>query len=287
MGELVEEIRIAKGISIKELIDDNISRSFYYRFRKGDTDISLENFFELLSSLNVTFDEILMFVDFPDFAYLDECFTHKSSKLNQEFKEKSYDELVQLREDYFEHGRLDVYYDHIAWIIDMYIVIRFGVDYDERTIQQVKDYLKYTYQWFKHEMILFNQMYEFYTLDEIKVLLPRIHTYIRLNAEDVYLSYNLVFNLFIYALEFGNTMLAIELYDMLNINQVSEEAIIIRIQMIFMKEFVEELKLGYQVNDREKEIHSWIDVLSDLGYDTLAENFEYNYQIALKGMKSA
>ncbi|WP_206856008.1 helix-turn-helix domain-containing protein [Candidatus Enterococcus mangumiae] len=58
-GRTIKEIRLSKGILLKELIDDQLSMSLLSQFENEKTTISCERFHRLLSKLEVTFDEFI------------------------------------------------------------------------------------------------------------------------------------------------------------------------------------------------------------------------------------
>lgn len=58
-GPTILDIRKAKKISLKNLLQDQMTPSSYSRFVDGKTETSVNNFVALLENLNVTFDEYL------------------------------------------------------------------------------------------------------------------------------------------------------------------------------------------------------------------------------------
>lgn len=58
-GRLFSQIRIEKNLSLTDLAEDGLSRSLIGRFEKGQTKISADRFFRLLSKIQVTPDEFL------------------------------------------------------------------------------------------------------------------------------------------------------------------------------------------------------------------------------------
>lgn len=60
-GDIIRSIREAKGISLVQLSDGIMAKSQLSRYERGETDISVSRFFQLINRLNVTFDEILVF----------------------------------------------------------------------------------------------------------------------------------------------------------------------------------------------------------------------------------
>lgn len=58
-GPTISDIRKAKKISLKNLLQDQMTPSSYSRFVDGKTETSVNNFVALLENLNVTFDEYL------------------------------------------------------------------------------------------------------------------------------------------------------------------------------------------------------------------------------------
>ncbi|MEE6670904.1 helix-turn-helix domain-containing protein [Limosilactobacillus fermentum] len=58
-GPTILDIRKAKKISLKNLLQDQMTPSSYSCFVDGKTETSVNNFVALLENLNVTFDEYL------------------------------------------------------------------------------------------------------------------------------------------------------------------------------------------------------------------------------------
>ena len=57
-GPTISDIRKAKKISLKNLLQDQMPPSSYSRFVDGKTETSVNNFVALLENLNVTFTSI-------------------------------------------------------------------------------------------------------------------------------------------------------------------------------------------------------------------------------------
>ncbi|WP_427108751.1 helix-turn-helix domain-containing protein [Lysinibacillus xylanilyticus] len=56
-GETFKNIRISKGYSLKEVAEGIVSSSFLSKFERGESDISLSNFYLLLGKLNISLEE--------------------------------------------------------------------------------------------------------------------------------------------------------------------------------------------------------------------------------------
>ena len=56
-GPMIREIRLAKGMTLNELARDIVSVPFLSKYERGTSDISAENFFQLLDRLNVRLSE--------------------------------------------------------------------------------------------------------------------------------------------------------------------------------------------------------------------------------------
>lgn len=57
MGELFKQIRISKRLTLKDVAGDYLSISFLSKFERGESDISLSRFFQLLEQLDVSVEE--------------------------------------------------------------------------------------------------------------------------------------------------------------------------------------------------------------------------------------
>lgn len=60
-GEIFRTIREQKGYTMKQVSHDIVSISFLSKFERGDSDISLTSFIELLQRISVTFEEFQFF----------------------------------------------------------------------------------------------------------------------------------------------------------------------------------------------------------------------------------
>lgn len=58
-GEVFSSLRIKKGVTLKETAEGIVSVQFLRRFEKGESDIKLTNFYELLNRINVSFEEFM------------------------------------------------------------------------------------------------------------------------------------------------------------------------------------------------------------------------------------
>lgn len=96
-GETLKAIRLSKGLTQKEVYSGIVSRSFYVKFEKGESDISVTKFSKMLENLFLTFEE---------FMYI-----HNDHKNNQNllynriiffWKEKMYEELYEFYKSYYK-----------------------------------------------------------------------------------------------------------------------------------------------------------------------------------------
>lgn len=61
LGPLFRVFRKERGFTLKSLSKGIISFSYLSKFEKGETQISLHNFIQLLQRMNLTVDEVLYF----------------------------------------------------------------------------------------------------------------------------------------------------------------------------------------------------------------------------------
>lgn len=56
-GSVFRNVRLNKNLSLKDIAEGSISISFLSKFERGESDISLSNFYSLINNLNITIDE--------------------------------------------------------------------------------------------------------------------------------------------------------------------------------------------------------------------------------------
>ncbi len=58
-GKTIRKIREEKGYTMQQLSDGILSTSFLSKFERGNSDISISYFFQILERLSLSYDEFL------------------------------------------------------------------------------------------------------------------------------------------------------------------------------------------------------------------------------------
>lgn len=94
-GPTIQKIRLSKGFTQKEVYSGVVSRSFYVKFEKGETDISVSKFKRILEALSLTFNE---------FFYIHDDFQNNldllTNRIHFFWKEGLYKDLLSVYETY-------------------------------------------------------------------------------------------------------------------------------------------------------------------------------------------
>src|SRR5699024_8257580 len=155
-GETFRKIREEKGYSMKQVAEGVVSISFLSKFERGDSDISLSLFVQLLDRLFLSFDEF-------EFLHLD----HKTSEMerffqasNQAYLSRDLKSLRILKEEELEKWRrtkLDPYRCN-AIMIQVYegIIKEVETTAREEDLDFLYHYLFKVEVWGYYELFLYN-----------------------------------------------------------------------------------------------------------------------------------
>lgn len=166
LGNLVKNIRTAKGLSLKEVSGDKISLSLISKFERGESEISINKFFVLLENMNITFEEFtgLIEKDYP-------------SRVNKLIKNasKSYFENNILALEKYKKNEIEKYNksNNKNFLFNSFLfksfILKFKEGYfEENEIRELTDYLFGVENWGKYELFIFGntlQAIDIRTLD--------------------------------------------------------------------------------------------------------------------------
>lgn len=167
-GPMIREIRLAKGMTLNELARDIVSVPFLSKYERGTSDISAENFFQLLDRLNVRLSE----------------FEALNANLKQEtqdsFLEKySYaannDNLILLNQlladekQYYQQSA-NIRHLHNQIILKQYINNMTHLPYNQEDSKVIKEYLLQVEDWRLYEIELFGNSIFFLPLATVEFL---------------------------------------------------------------------------------------------------------------------
>ena len=145
-GPTLRKIRKQKGLSLKELCKDSLSVSFLSKFERGESDISLTSMNQLLTRLNLSYDEFL----FIHNDYSNETIDSFFSRVNQAYMEQDIVKLEQLME--VEENK-----NHLI-LLELYVNILKNESSDDLQLnsQSLFDYLFSVEVWGYYELKLYS-----------------------------------------------------------------------------------------------------------------------------------
>ncbi|WP_314065349.1 Rgg/GadR/MutR family transcriptional regulator [uncultured Vagococcus sp.] len=157
LGETIELVRKGKGISIKDVIGNQISRSAYYRFVNDEADTSTSNLNYLLDTLNISLEELGNLgysgenVDLQQISY----------QIKDAFEGKNVEKLQQIKKLYRGNEFFTSKEHHLFCLADILIrrLENKKIDIYENDLYQ---YLISIESWTHYEIVLYNNiMYAF------------------------------------------------------------------------------------------------------------------------------
>lgn len=184
IGQTIAKIQKMKGIKVTELIDNIVSRSEYYRFINGQTQLAVDVFFQLLDRLHITLEE---------FQYINNDFQRSDFFLYQDkiadlLSNHQATELHQLSEEIKQRHGSDPNskYQHLAIQAELssdYLLHQF---HSEKADPLVK-YFSHLEYWSQYDITLFlNCIFAFSNkaIDQfLQVLMKDINKYMYYPSE--------------------------------------------------------------------------------------------------------
>jgi Rgg/GadR/MutR family transcriptional activator len=145
-GPTLRKIRKQKGLSMKELAKDSLSVSFLSKFERGESDISLTSMNQLLTRLNVSFDEFLFIHNDYSNQAIDLFFT----RVHHAYLEQDTVKLEQL-------GANEKDQNHLI-LLELYVNILKNEDSNDLqlNLEPLYDYLFSVEVWGYYELKLYN-----------------------------------------------------------------------------------------------------------------------------------
>jgi len=152
-GKIIREIRTAKNLSLKQAAGNDMTASFVAKFERGDSDISLTRFYELLDNLHVSINEYDLY-----------CNRYGRQQAQQDDKEfmtawqiGSATNIKRIAKRYETH--YDKYQDeNDNYRYLLFSAIAYAIDNDKtleaKPVQPVADYLFVTDPWGVNELYL-------------------------------------------------------------------------------------------------------------------------------------
>ncbi len=151
-GTLFKDFRERKGFKTSEVADGIVSVQFLRKFEKGESDIKLSNFYELLNKINVSFAEFMFEMKSDSTDYVIENFEMQIDRL---YIDRNVLGLTRLKanflNEYKKSGELRHY--HYYLVCKTFNNIMTGTeDYSYR--DELFDYLNRCETWCTHEYFI-------------------------------------------------------------------------------------------------------------------------------------
>lgn len=167
-GEIIRKIRISKSITLQEIAKESLSVSLLSKFERGETDITISKFINILNRLNVTFDEFLIF-DEENLMNEQKKFLRK---LKKTLEKNNIYVLNKLEEEQEEKWKKDdsLRYFHNKKLVEVHKKRITGEPITKKDIDIFWHYLMEVDIWNYYEVVLYNNTMFCYTLDQISFL---------------------------------------------------------------------------------------------------------------------
>ncbi len=162
IGEIIDHVRKQKGLTIKQICGEKISRTTYHRFVKEQSDTSIGNLTYLLQKVNLYYDELKTF-DYPENV---NWINQIMKEIKQAFFAKDIDELKRIQafrsEQTIEIAEQQTKRVHMASLCDLLIAKLENKKFNV-TCTEIYSYLINAQTWTRYELVLFNNcMYAFH-----------------------------------------------------------------------------------------------------------------------------
>ncbi|MCK1994221.1 helix-turn-helix domain-containing protein [Peribacillus muralis] len=182
-GRLFRKLRKEKNYSLKEIAEGNISVSFLSKFERGESDISLTNFYSLLGKLNITLEEFSFIAN--NYKSID--FEVLLNEMKIAYENNNLLILTDLRKkeiELWKTSRLDFHRCNAIMIG----ALLYNLDSDKIVTEDEKDFLSNYLlahdSWGYYEMVIFGNSMGVLTLQAIitlsKEVLKRSQLYLNL-----------------------------------------------------------------------------------------------------------
>lgn len=172
IGWVLKRVRDSKGLKTSYVYEGILSRSMFYKFEHGVSDISLSHFLAISDRLNIAFSELEGWVDYHDgykenlsilmnLHYIGDivALSDHSKKLEDSFREKGL-----------------IYYKHLSVLSKLIISYVNSEPFNEHDVNLIKDYLFNSEIWMYYELSLFTNSLFIFDLDIIDVLFKKVYS---------------------------------------------------------------------------------------------------------------
>lgn len=198
LGELYRELRIARGLKIKDIACKNLSKSQLSRFENGQTMLAADKLLLAISGIHMSFSEF----GYALSHYEESDFFKRDNKLSELYVQKDIKGLKKLLEFNDNHEVFDVY-NRLNKLVIQVTIHLLDTDYiisdDDKNF--LTTYLYNIEEWTEYELYIFGNTMSILSSDDLiflgKAFVERDKLYISLpshkkNAELTFLNLILI-----------------------------------------------------------------------------------------------
>lgn len=172
LGSLFQTLRKERGFTLKSLSEGIVSFSYLSKFEKGKTQISLNNFIQLLQRMNLTVDEILYFNQMQTSQYRE--FFQKISIAHIHQDLTNLKKYLEIEKTLYQENKIK-FHKYNAVMIS--VVIKdleptFFIPEDD--IHELVDYILGCSFWTTYEISLFGNSLSLFTNELLIILLTEV-----------------------------------------------------------------------------------------------------------------
>lgn len=169
IGEIIEFVRKQKGLTIKDVCGDTVSRSVYHRFVTNRASTNISNVVYMLHKINLSFDDLKIF-DYPSgISSLQQLML----EMRNAFMKQDVEELLRIKEfcQSPEHAEKQ-HYQHVRDLCDYSIARLTGKELDTSETS-LYCYLINVQTWTRYELIMFNNSMHTFTPEFLELILDK------------------------------------------------------------------------------------------------------------------
>ena len=179
-GEAFRYFRKLNGYSLEYAAADSISKSQLSRFERGENEISLSTFFELLSNINVSIENFCNYLEHYKRSELDDFLVNLSPNFYS-LNTKGLEEIKNEQQKLFEKSGEKTYRINTIMVQGLLNQIDCNYVVSRDDLNLVYDYLFQKERWESYEITLIGNLYHLFEIDYIyrvgKEILERTHYY--------------------------------------------------------------------------------------------------------------
>lgn len=179
LGKTIKQIRKMKNIKLKHVCGNVIEMGNYWRFEQGQISVSADTFYQIVSNLNISFEEFSFYHENFAQSKLDQ-WGKKMISAFQVLDKAKLDQIANLALNEFNKTQ-QIKFQHLYFLAMIYIDSINKENIDPFPISQLKEYLMNCEHWGYYEVSLFNNvLFCFGDIDTIFVLYKRMNqSYLR------------------------------------------------------------------------------------------------------------